>query len=79
MKLRVTLLVAAMTVALVGGGLVTQGSASAHDHLIPKTVLMKGSRELLGAAWWWTPPGPGQPGAASSLPRLLSIVGAGPK
>lgn len=46
MKLRVMLLVAAMTVALVGIGLVGQKSASAHDHLIPKTTLMKGTREL---------------------------------
>ena len=42
MKLRAMLLVAAMTVALVGIGLVDQEPASAHDHLIPKTVLMKG-------------------------------------
>lgn len=46
MKLRVMLLVAAMTVALVGIGLVGQVPASAHDHLIPKTTLIKEAREL---------------------------------
>jgi len=40
------LLVAAMTVALVGIGLVGQEPASVHDHLIPKTTLMKGTGEL---------------------------------
>jgi hypothetical protein len=46
MKLRAILLVAAMTVALVGVGLAGQAPARAHDHLIPKTSLMKGTREL---------------------------------
>jgi hypothetical protein len=46
MKLRAMLLVAAMTVALGGIGLVDQEPASAHDHLIPKTLLMKGPREV---------------------------------
>jgi hypothetical protein len=46
MKLGATLLVAAMTVTLVGGGLATQEPAGAHDHLVPKTVLMKGAKEL---------------------------------
>jgi hypothetical protein len=46
MKLRAMLVVAAMTVALVGIGLVGQEPASAHDHLIPKTTLMKGATKL---------------------------------
>ena len=46
MKLSAMLLVAAMTVALVGIGLVGQEPASAHDHLIPKTTLMRGAKEL---------------------------------
>ena len=46
MKLRAMLLMAAMTVALVSIGLAGQAPASAHDHLIPKTVLMKGAKEL---------------------------------
>jgi hypothetical protein len=46
MKLGATLLVAAMTVTLVGSGLATQEPAGAHDHVVPKTVLMKGAKEL---------------------------------
>ena len=46
MKLRVTLLVAAMTVALMGVVLATQIPASAHDHRIPQTILKKGAKEL---------------------------------
>jgi hypothetical protein len=46
LKIRAMLVAAAMTVALVGIGLVGQEPASAHDHLIPKTTLMKGAREL---------------------------------
>ena len=38
-------LLAAMAVSIVGL-LVVQGQASAHDHRIPKTVLMKGKEEL---------------------------------
>jgi hypothetical protein len=46
MKLRTMFLVAAMTVALTGVVLGAQGPASAHDHQIPRTVLMKGAKEL---------------------------------
>ena len=46
MKHRAMLLVVAMTVALVGIGLVSQRPASAHDHLIPTTTLMKRTTEL---------------------------------
>ena len=45
-SMREGVLLAAMLVALVGVFLVAQRSASAHDHLIPKTVLVKGEKEL---------------------------------
>ncbi len=43
---RALVLLGAMVVALMGVVVVTQEPASAHDHLIPKTVLMKGANEL---------------------------------
>jgi len=46
LRMRVVVLLAAMAVALAGVFLVAQRSASAHDHLIPKTVLVKGDNEL---------------------------------
>jgi len=46
MKVRVIYLAAAVMGTLLGIGLVAQEPASAHDHLIPKTTLMKGAREL---------------------------------
>jgi hypothetical protein len=39
-------LLAAMMVAFAGIVLFAQGSASAHDHRVPKTTLMKGKEEL---------------------------------
>lgn len=43
---RTVVMVAAMAMALVGVALVAQTPASAHDHRVPKTVLMKGKQEL---------------------------------
>jgi hypothetical protein len=45
-RLRLVVLLAAVAVALAGAFLVTQRSARAHDHLIPKTALVKGDNEL---------------------------------
>ena len=45
-RMRLAVLLAAMAVALAGVFLVAQRSASAHDHLIPQTVLVKGDKEL---------------------------------
>lgn len=45
MRLKAIFLVAVMA-AFVGVWLATQRPASAHDHLIPKTVLVKGAKEL---------------------------------
>jgi hypothetical protein len=56
--MRVAVLLTALAVALAGIFLVAQRSASAHDHLIPKTVLVKGDKELqagrLVKEWSWT-------------------------
>jgi len=46
MKHRAILLVAVTMAALAGVGLLGQRQASAHDHLIPKTTLMKRTTEL---------------------------------
>jgi hypothetical protein len=45
-RIQLIVLLAAMAVAISGVFLVGQRPASAHDHLIPKTVLMKGDQEL---------------------------------
>jgi hypothetical protein len=45
-RLRLVVLLAAVAVALAGAFLVTQQPAQAHDHLIPKMVLVKGEKEL---------------------------------
>ena len=44
--MRMFVLLAAVTVALVGVFMVGQRSASAHDHLIPRTVLVNEHKEL---------------------------------
>lgn len=53
----------AMTVAIAGILVVTQKPARAHDHRLPKTVLMKGGQELqTGRKVWeysWTSPSGG--------------------
>lgn len=45
-RMRIVVLLAAMVVALAGVFWVGQRPANAHDHLIPKTVLVKGDKEL---------------------------------
>jgi hypothetical protein len=45
-RLRSVVLLAVVAVALAGVLLAAQRSASAHDHLIPKSVLVKGDKEL---------------------------------
>lgn len=45
-RTRMALVLAAVAVALAGVFLVAQRPASAHDHLIPKTVLVKGDEVL---------------------------------
>jgi hypothetical protein len=40
------MLLAAIVIALAGISLSTQRPASAHDHLLPTTILMKGTKEL---------------------------------
>jgi hypothetical protein len=42
----VVVLLAAMAMGLLGVLLLAQGTARAHDHRVPKTVLMKGKQEL---------------------------------
>ena len=59
MRRRTFVLLAAIAVALVGIVLVTQRPVSAHDHQLPKTVLMKGAKELQAgilvneSSWDW--------------------------
>lgn len=43
---RIAVLIAAVTLALVVVVLVAQRPVSAHDHRVPKTILMKGKQEL---------------------------------
>jgi hypothetical protein len=46
-RMRMFVLLAAVVVALVGVSMVGQRSASAHDHLIPRTVLVKSEGDVV--------------------------------